>query len=88
MNQAKYHIKEINLEYKVYILRLVQGLNPNIASDILEKRLMEMLAFENYKCFGLFDDLNEAKKAHDFFQKKFSGFWVRLTELNMLRPKP
>ena len=52
MNQ----VKEINIEYKKDILRLINNLNPNIAPNVLESRLLAMFNYNNYKCFGLFEN--------------------------------
>jgi GNAT superfamily N-acetyltransferase len=46
-------LKQKNLEQ---IVRLIRQLNPNMPISELESRQSKMFEFENYKCFGLFEN--------------------------------
>ena len=49
-------VKILNKEYISQILYLTKQLNPTIAISELESRQLQMFEFENYKCFGLFQN--------------------------------
>lgn len=55
METANYNIKELTIEHRTDIMRLVVMLNPNIPNDVLESRLYKMFKIQSYKCFGIFD---------------------------------
>lgn len=38
------------------IVSLTKQLNPNVEIKVLEERHTEMFAFQNYRCFGLFEN--------------------------------
>lgn len=49
-------VKIVNKENLSEILNLTKQLNPTISIATLEHRQIRMFEFNNYKCFGLFED--------------------------------
>ena len=52
----KLHFKPINKEDILIILPLLEKLNTTTPSDVLKKRVLEMVNYQNYECVGAFDD--------------------------------
>ena len=51
-------VKKLKAESLNEIVRLTKQLNPNIPISELESRQKQMFEFDNYKCFGLFENNN------------------------------
>ncbi|MFD1294679.1 GNAT family N-acetyltransferase [Lutibacter holmesii] len=49
-------VKILGKDYLGQILQLTKQLNPTLTSSELESRQLQMFEFENYTCFGLFED--------------------------------
>jgi len=49
-------LKELSQKWSKDILAFVKKLNPEKNDEILGQNILEMFEFENYTCFGLFQD--------------------------------
>ena len=49
-------MKTLTLKHIPEILPLIQQLNPNTSIEILEDRQRRMFEFDNYKCFGFYEN--------------------------------
>lgn len=50
----KLHI--LDKSYNDAIVSLTKQLNPNIENKVLKERQLEMFVFQNYRCFGIFEN--------------------------------